>query len=141
MKKCLSLAAALCLFAALPAAAQEINPATANMTGHQCYTISSGLAGGWTLNVDLRFMKKTIAIAGRGLCTQATNPPGKIKTYLRGNYYPVNRTMTIMGNGTTAPGKNAPEVNAQFNIKVPYEGEGGTGFFSCTKADGSVASY
>ncbi|MEI7610298.1 MAG: DUF1842 domain-containing protein [Rhodospirillaceae bacterium] len=144
MKRSL-LALAACATLALPAAAADVSPSTATQTGHQCYTLSSGLAGGWTLNVDLRFMQKTIAIAGRGACTQATNPPGLIKTNIRGHYYPLSTSMIVMATGRTAPGKDAAAdkttVNAEITFKVPFDGTAGTGSYSCLKSDGTWAAY
>ncbi len=141
MKKSLILAAAACLIATSPVLAGDIDPAKTTQTGHQCYTLSSGMAGGWTLNVDLRFMQKTIAIAGKGTCTQATNPPGLIKTNIRGYYYPLSTSMIVMATGKTAPGKTATTVNAELTFKLPFDGTPGTGSFSCMKDDGTWAAY
>ena len=141
MKKSLILAAATCFIAASPALAGDIDPAKASQTGTQCYTLSSGLDGGWTLNVGLRFMKKTIALAGTGTCTQATNPPQSIKTNIRGYYYPLSTSMIVMATGRTAPGKTATTTNAELTFKVPFDGTPGTGSFSCMKADGTWAAY
>jgi len=140
------LALAACLLAASPALAEQSAPTAPGTTSRTCYAVApKDMAGAWTLNVSLRFAKRTNNLVGSGSCTQATNPPGMVRTWLRGNYFPLNKTMTVMAEGYPITGKpgaaGEDEANVLLDMTVPFDGGAGTGTFACRTAKGEWAKY
>ena len=135
------LALAACLVLAAPAFAADQAPGTANRT---CYSITApGMTGQYTLTLVARFSKTANHLVARATCARATMEPA-IKSWVRGNYFPLNKSMTVVGEGYPTSGKNASgeeQANVLFDFTVPFDGGTGTGMFACRPDKGDWAKY